>query len=157
MPLGSFFIRRTMEVVIRRAILDDKAEWFNMRKGIWPEAPDEYMNFDMDGILTSDNDVVFFALVDGKPVGMLEARLREYGEGCETSPVGYIEGWFVYPEMRGQGIAGVLTQAAEDWARGKGCSEMASDTWLDNEASIRAHIKLGYFEVERLVHFVKKL
>ena len=46
---------------------------------------------------------------------------------------------------------------AEDWARGKGCSEMASDTWLDNEASIRAHVKLGYAEVERLVHFVKQL
>ena len=34
---------------------------------------------------------------------------------------------------------------------------MASDTWLDNEASIRAHVKMGYVEVERLVHFVKKL
>ncbi|MBL8062416.1 MAG: GNAT family N-acetyltransferase, partial [Anaerolineales bacterium] len=67
------------------------------------------------------------------------------------------EGWFVYPEMRGKGIAGALTQAAEDWARGKGCTEMASDTWLDNEASIRAHLKMGYFEVERLVHFVKQL
>ncbi|MBE0682371.1 MAG: GNAT family N-acetyltransferase [Anaerolineales bacterium] len=146
-----------MEIVIRRATLDDNPEWFNMRKGIWPEAPDEYMDFDMDDILASENDAVFFAWVDGKPVGMIEARLRDYGEGCETSPVGYVEGWFVYPEMRGKGIAGALTQAAEDWARGKGCSEMASDTWLDNEASIRAHLKMGYFEVERLVHFVKQL
>ena len=63
----------------------------------------------------------------------------------------------MYPDMRGQGISKWLTQAAEDWARGKGCSEMASDTWLDNEPSIRAHVKLGYFEVERLVHFVKQL
>ena len=104
-----------------------------------------------------DGDVVFFAMMDGRPVGMLEARIREYGEGCETSPVGYIEGWFVYPELRGKGIAGALTQAAEDWARGKGCTEMASDTWLDNEAGIRAHLKLGYIEAERLVHFVKQL
>lgn len=146
-----------MEVAIRRATLDDKAEWFNMRKGIWPDAPDEYLDFDMDDILTSANDAVFFALLDGRPVGMIETRIREYGEGCETSPVGYIEGWFVYPELRGQGIAGTLTQAAEDWARGKGCTEMASDTWLDNEVSIRAHVKLGYYEVERLVHFVKQL
>lgn len=146
-----------MEIVIRRATLDDKAEWFNMRKGIWPDAPDEYLDFDMDDILASGNDAVFFALLDGRPVGMIETRIREYGEGCETSPVGYIEGWFVYPELRGQGIAGALTQAAEDWARGKGCTEMASDTWLDNEVSIRAHVKLGYYEVERLVHFVKQL
>ncbi|MBI3151919.1 MAG: GNAT family N-acetyltransferase [Chloroflexi bacterium] len=146
-----------MEIVIRRATLDDKAEWFNMRKGIWPDAPDEYLDFDMDDILESGNDAVFFALLDGRPVGMIETRIREYGEGCETSPIGYIEGWFVYPELRGQGIAGTLTQAAEDWARGKGCTEMASDTWLDNEVSIRAHVKLGYYEVERLVHFVKQL
>ncbi len=146
-----------MDISIRRINTDDRDEWFKMRKGIWPDAPDEYLNFDMDDIFASENDAVLFALVDGRPVGMIEARLREYGEGCETSPVGYVEGWFVYPEMRGKGIAGALTQAAEDWARAKGCTEMGSDTWLDNEASIRAHLKMGYFEVERLVHFVKPL
>ena len=26
-----------------------------------------------------------------------------------------------------------LMRAAEDWARGRGCREMASDTWIDNE------------------------
>lgn len=128
-----------------------------MRKGIWPEAPDEYLNSDMDDILVSEKDTVIFAMVDDVPAGMIEAKIREYGEGCETSPVGYIEGWFVYPELRGKGVAGALTQAAEDWARSKGCTEMASDTWLDNEASIKAHLKMGYFEVERLVHFVKRL
>jgi aminoglycoside 6'-N-acetyltransferase I len=152
-----FVIWRIMEISIRRITLEDKAEWFNMRKGIWPEAPDTYMSFDMDDILARDSDAVFFALMDGRPVGMIETRLREYGEGCSSSPVGYIEAWFVYPDMRGQGIAGILTHAAEDWARSKGCTEMASDTWLDNEPSIRAHLKMGYFEVERLVHFVKRL
>ena len=88
---------------------------------------------------------------------MIEARIREYGEGCETSPVGYIEGWFVHEKFRGSGVAGILTNAAENWAREKGCTEMGSDTWLDNETSIRAHVKLGYVEVERLVHFVKQL
>jgi aminoglycoside 6'-N-acetyltransferase I len=46
---------------------------------------------------------------------------------------------------------------AEQWAREKGCSEMASDTWLENEGSIAAHQKLGYHEADRLVHFVKRL
>jgi aminoglycoside 6'-N-acetyltransferase I len=146
-----------MEITIRRAAQEDKAEWFHMRKGIWPEAPDEYLDFDMDDILVSDEDVVFFALVEDKPVGMIEARIRDYGEGCETSPVGYLEGWFVQEAYRGKGVAGALTQAAENWAREKGCTEMASDTWLDNEASIRAHVKMGYYEVERLVHYVKQL
>ncbi|MBI3168284.1 MAG: GNAT family N-acetyltransferase [Chloroflexi bacterium] len=146
-----------MEIVVRRMTAEDRDEWFNMRKGIWPEAPDGYLSFDMDDILASQRDAVFMAFVNGAPAGLIEARLREYGEGCETSPVGYIEAWFVYPRFRRSGAAGVLAGAAEDWAREKGCAEMASDTWLDNEASIRAHVKHGYFEVERLVHFVKRL
>ncbi len=146
-----------MEFVIRRAQNEDKNDWFRMRKCVWPDAPDEYLNFDMDDILASDKNAVFIALVEDRSVGMIETQIREYGEGCETSPVGYVEGWFVQDNLRGKGIAGALTQAAENWAREQGCTEMASDTWLDNEASIRAHVKLGYYEVERLVHFVKQL
>ena len=146
-----------MEIKIRRVTQEDKSEWFHMRKGIWPEAPDEYLNFDMDEILASDNYFVIFACDGDKPIGLTEVKIRDYGEGCETSPIGYIEGWFVQEEYRGKGIVGIMTQAAENWVREKGCTEMASDTWLDNESSIRAHVKMGYYEAERLVHFVKQL
>ena len=146
-----------MEITIRRVTPEDKAEWLRMRKGVWPEAPDDYLDYDMDDVLSSDRYAVFFALIDGVPSGMIEAHLREFAEGCFSSPVGYIEAWFVDENLRGTGVAGVLTQAAEDWARERGCTDMASDTWLDNEASIRAHVKMGYYETERLVHFVKKL
>lgn len=146
-----------MDIIVRRIASEERETWFQMRKGIWPDTPDHYLWFDMDKILASETDAVFLAFVDGTPAGMIETRLRDYGEGCSTSPVGYIEGWFVAPEFRGNEVAGLLIAAAESWAREKGCTEMASDTWLDNEISIRAHIKLGYFEVERLVHFVKKL
>ena len=146
-----------MDIVVRRINDEDREEWFRMRKGIWPEAPDEYLRSDMGDILAGEGDAVFMAFVDNAPVGMIEASLREYGESCETSPVGYIESWFVYPRFRGKGVAGALAGAAENWARSRGCTEMASDTWLGNEMSIRAHLKLGYFEVERLVHFVKRL
>jgi aminoglycoside 6'-N-acetyltransferase I len=146
-----------MQIKIRRITPADKQDWFYMRKKIWHDVPDEYMTFDQNHILASENDAVFFAYADDQLAGMIETRLREYGEGCATSPVGYIEAWFVYDHFRGKGIAGALTTAAENWAREKGCTEMASDTWLDNAASIRAHEKLGYIEAERLIHFVKKL
>jgi len=148
-----------MEITIRRIThtQEDKTEWLRMRKGVWPEAPDEYLDYDMDDVLSSDKNAVFFALTQGTPVGMIEAHLRESAEGCFSSPVGYIEAWFVDESLRGKGVAGTLTDAAENWARGKGCTDMASDTWLDNETSIRAHAKMGYIEVERLVHFIKRL
>jgi aminoglycoside 6'-N-acetyltransferase I len=50
-----------------------------------------------------------------------------------------------------------LVAAAEEWARSKGCVEMASDTEIDNQVSHTAHGRLGYEEVERLIHFRKPL
>jgi aminoglycoside 6'-N-acetyltransferase I len=146
-----------MEITIRRATQQDKSDWLRMRKGIWPDAPDNYLDFDMDDVLADNNNAVFFAMVEGCSTGMIEVSIKKGAEGCVTSPVGYLEAWFVDESLRGTGVAGALTQAAENWAREKGCTEMASDTWLDNAASIRAHAKMGYYEAERLVHFVKKL
>ena len=36
-------------------------------------------------------------------VGFAEVSRRAYAEGCETSPVGFLEGWYVVPERCGQG------------------------------------------------------
>ena len=129
-----------------------------MRQRLWPEAPAEYLSFDLDDRLVDPDYVVFVASgEDPDLVAFIEAGLREHGEGCETSPVGYIEAWYVDEHLRGQKLGRELILAAEHWAREKGCTEMASDTWLENEASITAHLKLGYTEVERLVHFAKRL
>lgn len=146
-----------MQIEIRKVTSAEKDAWFQMRKGVWPEAEDEYLLFDMDEALASQVDLIFMAFVNDQPAGMLEASIREYAEGCDSSPVGYIEAWFVYGDYRRTGVAAELVKAAENWAREKGCTEMGSDTWLDNEVSIKAHQKLGYYEVERLVHFAKRL
>jgi aminoglycoside 6'-N-acetyltransferase I len=147
-----------MSFSIRRATHPDKSDWLRMRQGLWPDAPVEFLDFDMDDRLADQNYAVFVASrADGKLVGFIEAGLRAYSEGCETSPVGYIEAWYVDEHIRGQKLGREMVRVAEDWAREKGCSEMASDTWLENEASIAAHLKMGYEEAERLVHFVKRL
>jgi hypothetical protein len=52
-----------MEVKIRRVSQEDKPEWFRMRKGIWPEAPDEYLNFDMDEIFVNDDYYVILPVM----------------------------------------------------------------------------------------------
>ena len=147
-----------MSFTIRRATYEDKPEWVRMRQGLWPEAPLDYLSLDLDTLLADENSAVFLASnADGRLVAFVEVGLREYAEGCETSPVGYILAWYVDPHVRGQKLGRELIQIAEQWAREKGCVEMASDTWLDNHASIQAHLKMGYYEVDRLVHFVKRL
>jgi aminoglycoside 6'-N-acetyltransferase I len=145
-------------VIIRRAIPADKPEWLRMRLLLWPFGTAEGFSKDLDALLADPLTPVFVAARPaGGLGGFLEAGTRKYAEGSESSPVGYIEGWYVDEDLRGQGIGKALVEAAEDWARSEELSEMGSDTWLDNDASIRAHLKMGYEEAERLVHFIKKL
>jgi aminoglycoside 6'-N-acetyltransferase I len=87
----------------------------------------------------------------------LETGTRKYAEGCETTPVGYIEGWYVDPDPRRTSWGRALIEAAEDWARSRGYSEIASDCLLENEVSLKAHTSLGYEETERLIHLRKSL
>jgi aminoglycoside 6'-N-acetyltransferase I len=147
-----------MSFTIRRATHADKPEWLRMRHGLWPEAPMDYLALDLDDRLADEDTAVFVTLnADGQLVAFIEVDLRDYAEGCETSPVGYIEAWYVDSQARGQSLGRDLILTAEQWARERGCVEMASDTWLENESSIAAHQRLGYYEVDRLVHFVKRL
>ena len=146
------------EIIIRRARHEDKPEWLRMRLLLWPDGTTEGFSKEMDALLADSLSPVFVALrSNGKLGGFLEAGTRKYAEGCETRPIGYIEGWYVDEDLRERGIGKSLVKAAEAWARSQGLTEMASDTWLDNEVSIQAHLKMGYEEAERLVHFIKKL
>lgn len=147
-----------MTVSIRTARPEDRAEWLRMRLALWDDCPVEQQLFEMDGIRRSDSDVVFLAeRLEGGLCGFLEAAVRSRANGCDSTPVGYVEGWFVDPDMRRQGIGKALTEVAEDWARSKGCREMASDAELWNVLSHDAHRSLGYEETGRLVLFKKDL
>jgi aminoglycoside 6'-N-acetyltransferase I len=146
------------DMTLRRASAHDLPEWLRLRWLLWPYSDQQELLAEMESMLADPLTPVFVAArPDGSLGGFLEAGLRKYADGCSTSPVGYIEGWYVDEDLRRQGMGAVLVAAAESWAREQGCSEMASDTWLDNEPSISAHLSLGYEECERLVHFCKKL
>ncbi len=98
------------------------------------------------------------AEVDHAVVGFIEVGLRSHADGCDTRrPVGFIEGWCVDPTHRGRAIGRALMTAAEAWSRAAGAREVASDTWLDNEPSQRAHEALGFEVVDRCVHYRKPL
>ena len=147
-----------MNLNIRLATADDKPEWLRMRLLLWPEVESSDLLQEMERILADPLTPVFVLQRPGGGLGgFLEASTRKYAEGCVTAPVGYIEGWFIDEDLRGQGLGHQLVRAAEDWARSQGLKEMGSDTWLENEVSIRAHLAMGYEEVERLIHFAKTL
>jgi aminoglycoside 6'-N-acetyltransferase I len=127
-----------------------------LRTALWPDSEADF-ELEVSKILNHPHLASFVAEQNGQLVGFVEVSLREYAEGCESSPVGYLEGWYVAPKHRKTGIGRRLVQAAEDWARARGCSEMASDSELSNTPSHQAHARLGYQEVERIVCFRKSL
>ena len=104
-----------------------------------------------------DSEVFLAEREDGSIAGFVEAGSRPYADGCDTSPVGYIEAWYVDPDVRRSGYGRALLRAAEDWARSQGYVEMASDALLDNLISHAAHQRSGYEEVGRVVQFRKPL
>lgn len=105
----------------------------------------------------ADAEVFVVDRGDGGLAGFLEVGTRPYADGCDTSPVAYLEAWYVDPDVRRQGHGRALVAAGERWARGHGYREMASDTQLDNVISQAAHRQAGYHEVDRVVQFRKDL
>ena len=137
----------------------DLSEWFRLRSKLWDATSDEDHKAEMLDILdhTDTQLVVVADGQDGKLAGFLEASIRPFVEDCESDNVGYLEGWFVDPEYRRHGLGRMLVSAAEQWAKFRGCTEMASDAELGNEMSLAAHTRLGYEETSRLVHLRKEL
>ena len=151
-------------MLIREVTKEDAAEWLRMRHALWSDGtPDEHRReiesyFDETRPRPSTVQVVFVAARnDGTLCGFLEAGVRPYADGCDTANVGYLEGWYIDADMRRRGVGALLVRAAEDWARSRGCREMASDCELENAISLAAHTRLGYEEVERAIHFRKIL
>lgn len=131
---------------------------------LWPESSVEEHARELELILAGKAPgtlpLVIFVAEDknGSLVGFLECGLRSHADSCNPSrPVGYVEGWYVAEEHRQRGIGKSLLAAAEEWARGQGCVEMASDAVIDNMLSQNVHQRLGFEVVERSVLFRKAL
>ena len=109
-------------------------------------------------LAASPEATCFLAFDADKAVGFAQCQLRhDYVEGCDTSPVGFLEGIYVDDSHRRSGVARALLSACEDWARSVGCTEFASDCELDNHDSLAWHLKAGFEEVNRTIWFAKKL
>lgn len=145
--------------LIRPPARKDHPQWARLRAGLYPDGgePDDVLALRDadDGVRTrawlgcDDQDQV---------IAFAEASLRhDYVNGTASSPVGFLEGWYVVPQWRGRGLGAALLAAAEQWAREHGCSEFASDSLLDNRAAHAAHRACGFEETERVVYFRKPL
>jgi len=153
-----------MQVYIRQARAADLDQLARLREALWPGTPAKEHARELEPILAGNTPgsmplTNFVAESEnGNLVGFAEVDLRSHADGCDPArPVGYLEGWYIKEAYRRTGIGRRLLAAAEDWARGYGCTEMASDTWVDNELSQMCHQALGFEVVDRCVHYRKRL
>jgi aminoglycoside 6'-N-acetyltransferase I len=134
-------------------------KWAELRANLWPRHTLEHHRLEISDWLSkpADGRVAFIAIADtSQAIGFAEAALRhDYVNGCESSPVAFLEGIYVIPVARRDGVATSLYKAIEVWGAQRGCHEIASDTAVENTDSQIFHRMLGFEERERVVFFRK--
>src|SRR6185503_18698967 len=135
---------------VRAATLADKQAWLRMRRALWPDDEGDSHAREIDeffaGRLKMPLEVLLALDENGNPIGFAELSIRSYAEDCLTDRIAYLEGWYVMPLARRQGVGRALVVAAESWAKRQGCTEFGSDALLDNHASAAAHRAVGFTE-----------
>ena len=144
--------------MIRKAAKADAAILAELALNMWQGHTLSSLRDEFEELAGDEDAACFIKYVGEKPVGFAQCQLRrDYVEGTETSPVGYLEGIFIPEEYRLLGFAKDLLLCCENWARDKGCSEFASDCELENEMSLRFHLAVGFEEANRIICFRKGL
>ncbi|MDC7811473.1 GNAT family N-acetyltransferase [Sphingomonas koreensis] len=139
-----------------------KEAWASLREALWPEGSrDEHATEIVEFIAEmaeGREQICFLAIRGDEALGFAEAAIRhDYVNGCDTSPVAFLEGIYVAPPSRRAGVAGALLAAVEAWGRHGGCTELGSDAALTNVQSHAFHRGLGFEETERVVYFRKAI
>jgi len=137
------FIRRTYQ---------EEEDYHRMRYALWSHHSEQELRDEMTLILIGDNfyknELSWTVLVavrdNGSLGGFIEITIYPKLESYEESPIGYIEGWYVDPDLRKQGVGRDLVKAAEAYVKEAGCKAIASDVEHHNRGSQKAHVALGF-------------
>jgi aminoglycoside 6'-N-acetyltransferase I len=142
--------------VIREATEEDFGEWLRMRILLYPDCKKEELLAEIQKIFrdrTLSDELDYTILVHerekGHLGGFVETSLRLSVPFCHTSPVGFIESFYVDVGLRKRGIGRRLLEESEKWAKHKGCTEMAVDTNAWRKENPQNYRALGFMEVHR--------
>jgi aminoglycoside 6'-N-acetyltransferase I len=130
--------------------------WLALRSRLWPDSSEAEHLRDMADVLARRHFVRLAIVANSLAIGFVEASKRvDYVNGTNSSPVAFLEGLYVGPAARRNGVARALVAAAEAWAVAEGCTELASDSPLENAAAHAVHRALGFTETEPVVYFCR--
>jgi aminoglycoside 6'-N-acetyltransferase I len=128
--------------------------WSKYRKSLYSELDDDYDQEEMKNIFDSDSWLCQFVEDnDGKLIGLVELSFRNIADGCLSTPVPYLEGFYLVENKRNKGLGKKIIQLLVDWCKEHGYTELATDTELKNERAQRFYEKLGFKEIDRIVEY----
>jgi GNAT superfamily N-acetyltransferase len=113
-------------------------------KGYFEQALDETMNL-----------INFVAEDDGKLVGYVAGKIRNFNKYRKYHKQGYIEDLFVTKDYRGTGLGKQLFETMIDELRSLGCQFLATSSYYDNNNACQFYKKYGF--IEKAVIYLRKL
>jgi aminoglycoside 6'-N-acetyltransferase I len=125
---------------------------------LWPDCDfnEEYEVY--KSIIISATEICYLVREEEQYIGFIHLTIRtDYVKGATELPVAYVEALYVKPTYQRHGIGKLLLEAGENWARQKGCKQLASDTKINNSNASSFHQKTGFKEVNRIVCFIKEV
>ena len=137
-------------IIIRDLTASDRHRWLDLRKQLWPDSDEA------EALAWESREDAATLLAESTADGVIafaEVSVRPYADGCDTNPVAFLEGWYVQSVHRRKEVGRRLVQAALSWAKKRGLRELASDSLLGDSAAHRAHIGVGFQEVERSIKY----
>ncbi|MCL2188020.1 MAG: GNAT family N-acetyltransferase [Defluviitaleaceae bacterium] len=146
-----------MKITYRKATPADMHEITTLLAALY-EMPFDEMREENEELFADKNQAFFLAYDNENPVAVSHGAIRrEYVNGTDESPVGFLEAIYVTHEYRKHGIAARLVRFTELWMAQNGCRQAASDCEITNTVSRNFHLKIGYRETERCIYFAKPL
>ena len=100
---------------------------------LWTECDFEEEYEAYKNIIEADDEICYLLQENNTYIGFIHLTLRhDYVEGTDDLPVAYIEALYIKAAYQREGFGKKLINVAELWAKQKGCSQLASDTELNN-------------------------
>ncbi|WP_458189928.1 GNAT family N-acetyltransferase [Haladaptatus sp. NG-WS-4] len=96
----------------------------------------------------SDDDVATYVADDGELVGYVTVEKRCSPPVFVRGPRAYVDGLYVVPSRRREGIASYLLVRSETWARRQGCEHLSLDVHAENEVA-KSLYRRNDFETKR--------
>ena len=132
---------------------------FKMGRELWKDYQETYLKKQLERVIGANNQRIYIAKNSkGIAVGFAIFTIRtDYVEGSEKAPTGYLEGIYIEPDFRNNGISKRFLEMGEQWLKSNNCMQLGSDTWLSNTNARAFHKQFGFKEEIELVHFLKEL